>query len=350
MKVIKIQSKGQASVVDAPVPKLRPDYVLVKTVAVALNPTDWKHIHNYATPGATVGCDYAGIVEDVGAEVTTPWKKGDRIAGFTHGGNAVQPEDGAFGEYLVAKGDIQMKVPDGVSFEEAATLGVGITTVGQGLYQSMELPLPDSPAKEPFPVLIYGGSTATGALAIQFAKLSGLEVITTCSERNFSYVKSLGADAAFDYNSPSCGADIRKHTNNKLFYAFDCISEKNSPQICAEALSSSSSTQKPIYSTLLKTEMPRDDVQMRHTIGYTVVGEAFTMGPNGPEFPAKPEDFEFGKKFWKLATDLLEKRKYKVHQIELRSGGLEGVLKGLDDLKDGRVSGKKLVYRVTKSE
>lgn len=171
MKVVKIQSPGHAAVVDAPIPQLRPDYILVKTVAVALNPTDWKHIDKYATPSATVGCDYAGTVSAVGAAVTSPFKNGDRVAGFVHGGNYVQPEDGAFGEYVVAKGDIQMAVPENVSFEEAATLGVGVTTVGQGLYQSLGLPLPDAPAKERLPVLIYGASTATGTLAVQFAKL-----------------------------------------------------------------------------------------------------------------------------------------------------------------------------------
>jgi NADPH:quinone reductase-like Zn-dependent oxidoreductase len=72
---------------------------------------------------------------------------------------------------LIAKGDVQFKIPDHLSFEEAATLGIGITTVGQGLYQSLGLPLPTQPAKEKYPILIYGGSTATGTLAIQFAKL-----------------------------------------------------------------------------------------------------------------------------------------------------------------------------------
>ena len=63
------------------------------------------------------------------------------------------------------------KIPDGMSFEDAATLGVGITTVGQSLYMTLNLPLPTEPAKTPFPILIYGGSTATGILAIQYAKM-----------------------------------------------------------------------------------------------------------------------------------------------------------------------------------
>jgi NADPH:quinone reductase-like Zn-dependent oxidoreductase len=75
-----------------------------------------------------IGCDYAGIVEEVGSKVTKPFKKGDRVCGFAHGGNEVNHEDGAFQNYIVAKGDVQIKIPENLSFEEAATLGVGITT------------------------------------------------------------------------------------------------------------------------------------------------------------------------------------------------------------------------------
>ena len=158
-------------VYDRPMPSLREGYILVKTAAVALNPTDWKHIDKLATKGALSGCDYSGTVEEVGSGVTKPFKKGDRVFGFVHGGNNSQLEDGAFAEYIVAKAAVQMRLPPNISFEEAATLGVGIATVGQGLYLSLKLPLPSEPAKQPFPVLIYGGSTATGSLAIQFAKL-----------------------------------------------------------------------------------------------------------------------------------------------------------------------------------
>jgi NADPH:quinone reductase-like Zn-dependent oxidoreductase len=87
-----------------------------------------QHAQLCLEPSSDSILDYAGVVEEVGSKVTKAFKKGDRVAGFVHGGNAVYPEDGAFAEYITAKGDIQMKLPDNVSFEEGSTLGVGITT------------------------------------------------------------------------------------------------------------------------------------------------------------------------------------------------------------------------------
>lgn len=70
-----------------PIPKIQDDYILVRTVAIALNPTDWTTIDAKGDDGTLVGCDYAGIVEEVGKAVTKPFKKGDRIAGVGHGGS-----------------------------------------------------------------------------------------------------------------------------------------------------------------------------------------------------------------------------------------------------------------------
>lgn len=343
MKAIKIVEAGKAEVQSVPVPRLRDDYVLVKVEAIALNPTDWKHIDYLAAPGATVGCDFAGIVEEVGKSVSKSWKKGDRIAGFTHGGNEVEKEDGCFAEYCMAKGDLQLKIPDSLTTAEASTLGVGVSTVGQGLYQSLGLPLPSSPSKDHTPVLIYGGSTATGSLAIQYAKLSGLKVFTTCSPHNFDFVKSLGADAAFDYSDKDCAKKIREATGDSLTHVFDCISEGQSPQICAEAISSKGG----VISFLLPAESPRKDVEDKRTLAYTQTGESFQFGPTA--FPAKREDFEFASMFWKLSEELFAEKKLRVHRPEVRKGGLQGVFEGLSDLKGNKVSGKKLIYTLTEA-
>ena len=92
--------------------------------------------------------------------------------------NDANPQNGAFAQYIAVKGDVQMHIPDNVSFEAAATAGCGIGTVGYALYGPMGLnlpiPSPDGgiPTEEKDkPLLISGGSSATGTLAIQFAKL-----------------------------------------------------------------------------------------------------------------------------------------------------------------------------------
>lgn len=282
-RAIQIQAPKEATLVnDAPVPVLRPDYIQVKTVAVALNPTDWKHIDFRASKGAINGCDYAGIVEAIGSEVQNGLKVGDRVAGFIHGSNESNHDDGAFAEHVVAKSQLSTKIPDNLSFEAASTLGCGITTVAQALYQSLELPWPTQPSATPFPILIYGGSTATGTLAIQFAKLSGLTVVATSSPRNFDLLKQYGADHVFDYKSPTVGQDIRKITNDNLKHVMDCIAFDSTAAICADAISSKGGR----YSSLLPiSEFPRKDVTNASTLAYTGFGETFVKG--GKEFPAK---------------------------------------------------------------
>jgi hypothetical protein len=64
------------------------------------------------------------------------------------------------------------------------------------------------------------------------------------------------------------------------------------------------------------------------------------------DMPAKPQDFEFAKTFWELATKLLTSQQLTVHPAKVGSGGLEGVLDGMNQLKEGKVSGVKLVYRI----
>ncbi|KAI3391685.1 hypothetical protein diail_6964 [Diaporthe ilicicola] len=342
-KAIVVVGPEEAKVVtDRPLPALREHYILVKVVCVALNPADWKHIDFLPAAGAIPGCDYSGIVEETGKGVTR-FAKGDRICGVVHGGNILQLEDGAFAEYIVAKEHVQIHIPNNLSFQQAATLGVGIATVGLSLYHNLKLNLPDDPVAEPVSVLIYGGSTATGSLAIQCAKLSGYHVITTCSPHNFDFVKNLGADVVYNYKDPAAANAIRRLTAGKLKIVFDTISLDSSAKFCAAAVS----TEGGAYISLLPVEVPQNEVKSTLVLGYTSFGEPFEFGPQS--IPAVPEDGVFAEWWLHLVKQLLASGKIKVHPISVRDRGLEGVLDGLDLLRKDQVSGQKLVYNISEA-
>ncbi|KAK6069581.1 TOXD protein [Seiridium cupressi] len=350
--IVLLDGPEKAAIRDVPKPKLRDGYVLVKVRAVGLNPTDWKSIDNrFGDAGSKSGCDYAGIVEEVGENLGKPFKKGDRIAGFAHGANSIQHDDGAFSPYAVAKADIALRIPDNLSFEQAATLGVSITTVGQGLYRALKLPLPTQPLETPEPILIYGGSTATGIFGIQFAKLSGYTVISTSSTQHHDYLRELGADAVFDYKSPTCGADIKawvEGRGQKLRKAWDCVSVESSGEICAGALADDE--EGGTYSALLGVDKEKLLAVNKNlkgpltTLGYLAFGEEFRRGSN--TVAAVPGELQHANMFWELARGLLEEDKIQTVRPTVNKGGdgLEGVFKGLDELRQGRVSGEKLVY------
>ncbi|EEQ32050.1 TOXD [Microsporum canis CBS 113480] len=325
-KVIAVLGPGRAELVDRPLPMVRDRFMLVKPVAIALNPTDWKHV-DAGMVGAVVGCDYAGTVEAIGKGVRKKFRKGDRVYGVVHGCNRQEPDDGAFGNYILVKADVQSHIPDNISFEEAATLGVGIITVCQGLYLGLGLDLPTSPSFRRTPVLVYGGSTATGSLGIQFAKL-------------------LGAVAAFDYHDLDCGLKIREFTGNKLKLAWDTISLPVSARICAHALSTSPGGR---YFALLPEPCPRDDVESSYTMAYYMFGEKVQMSENGPVIPPDHSGFRYAKEFVSMANQLLADGKIKVHPQQVCSRGLAGALDGLQMMRDGKVTRCKLVYRVAET-
>jgi NADPH:quinone reductase-like Zn-dependent oxidoreductase len=183
---------------------------------------------------------------------------------------------------------------------------------------------------------------------IQFAKLSGLTVIATCSPRNFDLVKSLGADAVFDYKSPTCAADIKELTKNRLTYAWDCTGD--GAGICAAALSD---VEPGVYGTI----MPADYELLKKTNpkvhgqeflkGYDSMGEFYCWLGTTPIEP-DPEEMGFYRSFLELTQPLLQNGSIRpLPAVVNKTGcGLEGVLKGLEDMQAGNISGEKLVYTI----
>lgn len=80
---------------------------------------------------------------------------------------------------------------------------------------------------------------------------------------------------------------------------------------------------------------------------YTAWGEHFTVGDL--EYPADEQDFHWATRFMSLTETLLEKGVLRPHKERVGQDGLFGVLQGLDDLRNGRVHGEKLVFRTSET-
>jgi NADPH:quinone reductase-like Zn-dependent oxidoreductase len=129
-------------------------------------------------PGATL----AGVVEAVGAKVTT-FRPGDEVIG--------QAANGAFAEYVVLPAEHVAPKPSKLSFEEAAAVPWAATAL-QGLRDAGGLVANQK-------VLIHGASGAVGTWAVQIARALGAHVTAVCSTRNVEMVRALGADDVIDY-------------------------------------------------------------------------------------------------------------------------------------------------------
>lgn len=181
-KAIVAQGPSKIALQDnVPMPALAPDMAIVKTAAVAINPADAKMLDYSAAAGAIHGYDFAGTIVALGANAPSHLAVGDRVAGLVHGMNKLRPDVGAFAEYVGAYADLLLKIPDSMSFEQAASFGTGVATAAMSLFSEMKVPssldtlkqqlfMPTGINKGDF-VLVAGGSTATGTRAIQLLKL-----------------------------------------------------------------------------------------------------------------------------------------------------------------------------------
>lgn len=160
-----------------PIPCMNsPKDVLVRVLTVALNPTDFKMVKYFPAPDSKlpIGCDFCGIVEGGSESALASFPRGTRVTGsvFPYGTTI----SGAFAEWLVADAAQLLKVPDGLDdFQGAAIGGICWGTSVIALFADSEaLNLPGSltnPSEKRYPVLVYGGATATGTMACQMLKL-----------------------------------------------------------------------------------------------------------------------------------------------------------------------------------
>jgi len=164
--------------------------ILVKVQATALNRADIAQREgHYASPKGSsplMGLELAGIVEEVGSEVTM-WKKGDRVFGLLGGGG--------YAEYAVIPEKMAMAIPEAMKMEHAAAIPEVFLTAYQTLFWVGHLQKGER-------VLVHAGASGVGTAAIQLAKQAGAEVVATAgSDEKLQACRDYGADLVIHYKT-----------------------------------------------------------------------------------------------------------------------------------------------------
>ncbi|MDA9314300.1 NADP-dependent oxidoreductase [Alphaproteobacteria bacterium] len=163
--------------------------IRIRVCAAAVNPTDvmvrnggHAERQKQDNPPYVPGMDIAGVVDQIGVDVNTSIKIGDRVIAMV----VPRGMHGAYREQIVLNAEAVVLAPDNTSHVEACTLPMNSLTARLSL-DLMELKSGDTLA-------ITGSAGAYGGYLIQLAKNDGLTVIADASESDFQLVKSLGAD------------------------------------------------------------------------------------------------------------------------------------------------------------
>ncbi|MAM17770.1 MAG: zinc-binding alcohol dehydrogenase family protein [Christiangramia sp.] len=177
-------------------PRPEPKDILVRIQAVSVNPVDYKIRQSAAkealdTP-KIIGWDAAGIVEDVGAEVTM-FQKGDEV---WYSGDLTRP--GCNAEYQVVDERLVSLKPKNLNWQEAAAMPLTTLTAWECIFDRMHISRDSGEDKN---ILIIGGAGGVGSIAIQLLKkLTKLEVIATASRKETAdWCKEIGADKVVNH-------------------------------------------------------------------------------------------------------------------------------------------------------
>lgn len=189
-------------------PSSGPGEVLVRVAASGINLSDTKKRAGWLGgrleyPRVIPHSDGAGTVEAVGEGVAST-RAGERVWLYNaQYGRA----DGTAAEYVALPAELAIPLPDGVSFEEAACLGVPAQTAHYAVLWA-------GPVRGKY-VLVQGGAGAVGEYAVQIAALSGAEVIATVSSDEKAVIaREAGAETVLNYREePALAAAILEATN-----------------------------------------------------------------------------------------------------------------------------------------
>jgi len=211
-----------ASLQEVPKPSPKDNEILVKVHASTVNRTDagfrsaeyfisrfWSGL--FKPKFQTLGCEFAGVVEETGKLVTT-FNMGDKVFGFN------DKSFGGHGEYLtIPENAAVTMMPDGLSFTEAAP-------ITEGAHYAMNT-IKAAKVEKGQQVMVYGATGAIGSAAVQLLKHFGAVVTAVGNTKNVELVKSLGADTVIDYQTQ----DFTK-TDTRFRFIFDAVGKSSFKQ------------------------------------------------------------------------------------------------------------------------
>lgn len=193
MQAIRVHDYGgpeQLVLERVPRPEPQANEVLIRLLAAAVNPVDWKTRAGFYKQYRqlefpwTPGVEGAGIVEAVGAEVTM-LQPGQAVYGII---------SGAYAEYAIAPANNLLPKPASLTFDQAAAVPHGALTAWQALIEDAKVELGQL-------VLVQGAAGGVGHFAVQLARWKGARLIGTASANNLEFVRSLGAETVIDYQA-----------------------------------------------------------------------------------------------------------------------------------------------------
>ena len=337
--VIPRKHASALEIISMPTPAVGAQQVLIRVTCAGINPLDWKLFHGvldvFNEYPAVLGHDGAGIVEAIGADVTT-FNVGDRVFFQSEIGNI---DSAAFQEYALVPARYMALIPDCITDEEAASVPIAGLAAFIALYDTSGLQLPpfwtDPPNPTPTAILIAGGSSNVGQWAVQFAKLSGFTtIITTASLKHSEMLHRLGATHLVDRNLT---IDNQRtaivQINGHLRLAFDAVSLADTQALLYSCLNEDDDHPAKLVLTLPAQEAVLRMAHASESISH-ILGSAYMHR-------------DLGTTFWRIIPALLTTGSLACGPIERLPGwGLDTISQGIEQCRRG-VSGVKLVGAIS---
>ncbi len=207
MKFVDLKKPGAPAMLvlaEGPEPKPAPGELLIRVIAAGVNRPDvFQRMGAYPPPpGASpiLGLEVAGTVAAIGAGVAE-WRIGDAVCALTPGGG--------YAEFCVAPAAHCLPLPKGLSAIEAAALPENLFTVWGNVFERGRLRTGES-------ILIHGGASGIGTIAIQLAKAFGATVFTTArTPEKCAACVALGADVAIPYPEQDFATVVAEKTRGR---------------------------------------------------------------------------------------------------------------------------------------